>query len=616
MKSPKALYLSGFNINIHKCEFGHGNESIDSYADPETAVQQQLRLMQDEMEAYAKGPDPQLGNGPAVHIGIDSEWQYRPDKNDNLVLSYQYYMIADLGELSGIIYPKASNPERRIEFNKFTGLILQQAMQEGLIEAWPRIVYIYAHFLRADMTHFKSFWKMKNDVDGMRGTIASVQSNLTVDFETDKRRYKPKPVVLRDEHRHPRRTFIKFIDTMLLTPGGLGLDEAGKLIGLDKLELPEGYDKSDMARFLAECPVLFSEYAIRDSEVSVRFGLRIRAFVLEELAMKNSPPTIGSLSGSLCRKLIEVEHGGKEGFEKMFGREKQRSRIYWDEQKNRPHQIDDVQLNIYRERHEAFVTRCYHGGRNECYMLGPTDIGVFYDFDLTAAYTTGLLDLRALDYSQAFDSRRIEDFIVGEVCGFAHVAFEFPVGTRFPSLPVYSPTRGLYYPLTGISDCTAPELALAHELGADLKILIGIVFPWVSSDIRIFEPFVARVRQRRGHFKQRAKVFEEKLWKEIGNSAYGKTAQGLRDKSVFDPRTNRGKILPQSLLTNPFFAAHTTGLIRAVVSELIARVPAHRNVISVTTDGFLTDAAESELDLSGPLSRRFQTLQDRLDSNL
>lgn len=112
------------------------------------------------------------------------------------------------------------------------------------------------------------------------------------------------------------------------------------------------------------------------------------------------------------------------------------------------------------------------------------------------------------------------------------------------------------------------------------------------------------------------KVFEEKLWKEIGNSAYGKTAQGLRDKSVFDPRTNRGKILPQSLLTNPFFAAHTTGLIRAVVSELIARVPAHRNVISVTTDGFLTDAAESELDLSGPLSRRFQTLQDRLDSNL
>ncbi len=53
-----------------------------------------------------------------------------------------------------------------------------------------------------------------------------------------------------------------------------------------------------------------------------------------------------------------------------------------------------------------------------------------------------------------------------------------------------------------------------------------------------------------------------------------------------------------------------------MVSELIARVPAHRNVISVTADGFLTDAAESELDLSGPLSRRFQTLQDRLDSNL
>jgi hypothetical protein len=383
---------------------------------------------------------------------------------------------------------------------------------------------------------------------------------------------------------------------------------------IDKMDLPEGHDKAHMKRFMDECPEEFEIYAMRDPEIPVRYGLRIKAFVHQEMALKNSPTTIGSLAGTLCRQLLEVEHGGKEGFEKVFGREKQRSRIYWHETLNRPHQVDDVQLNIFRERHETFVTRCYHGGRNECFMLGPTEIGAYHDFDIAGAYTTGLVDLRELDYTQAFDSRRIEDFL-GHVCGFAHVAFEFPVGTRFPSLPVYSQARGLYYPRTGVSDCTAPELALAHAQGADLQIRIGIVVPWQSSDARIFEPFVARVRQRRGYFKLLAQVFEEKLWKEIGNSAYGKTAQGLRDKSVFDPRTNRGKILPQSLLTNPFFAAHTTGFIRAVVSEIIACVPAHRNVISVTTDGFLTDATKSELDLSGPLSRRFQELQDRLDSN-
>ncbi|STL92101.1 putative DNA-directed DNA polymerase [Escherichia coli] len=41
---------------------------------------------------------------------------------------------------------------------------------------------------------------------------------------------------------------------------------------------------------------------------------------------------------------------------------------------------------------------CYHGGRNECFMMGVTPSDHWYDYDLAGAYTTGLLDILTPDY--------------------------------------------------------------------------------------------------------------------------------------------------------------------------------------------------------------------------
>ena len=107
------------------------------------------------------------------------------------------------------------------------------------------------------------------------------------------------------------------------------------------------------------------------------------------------------------------------------------------------------------------------------------------------------------------------------------------------------------------------------------------------------------------------KSLEEVMVKEIGNSLYGKLAQGLSDKTAFDTATGLSKKIGPSAVTNPYMAAHTTGLIRAVCGELLHRIPAHRTVVSVTTDGFLTDAPLEELDQTGPLCRRYQALCQR-----
>ena len=56
------------------------------------------------------------------------------------------------------------------------------------------------------------------------------------------------------------------------------------------------------------------------------------------------------------------------------------------------------------------------------------------------------------------------------------------------------------------------------------------------------------------------------------------------------PALERPSSLQDSEITSPFFASYVTSLTRATLSELIASVPAHRTVISATTDCLVTDA--------------------------
>ncbi len=127
----------------------------------------------------------------------------------------------------------------------------------------------------------------------------------------------------------------------------------------------------------------------------------------------------------------------------------------------------------------------------------------------------------------------------------------------------------------------------------------------------MFLPFVQQVRENRNrHIKG---SLEEKFWKEIGNSLYGKLAQGLRAKTAFDTARGLNRSLPPSSVTQPFFAAHVTGFIRAVVGELMNALPSDSSVVSVTTDGFLTNCSLNKINMSGPLSSRFQSLCDIVD---
>lgn len=551
-----------------------------------------------------------------LHIGFDTEYVFNPETRQNDILSYQSYVVLpDNTGISNIIYPPDSQKKSRLSFKEFLCQTITPLLETGVITKWPGIINIYAHFIRADIASFANFWSdYKILLKGIRGTVSSFKNRYGIDFdEQQERRVKTEQIMFDKRTSPPRCSNVAFIDTLLITPGGMGLAECGELLGLPKLTIPAPYSITNMREYLLGDRAGFEAYALRDAEIAVRYALQVRNFCARELMIDRVPATIGAMAVSRFTKTLKENNMSPEV---CLGTHI-KTRELWLTEKQAFRTIKNPASAPSRELFETFPINCYHGGRNECFMMGVTPSDHWYDYDLAGAYTTGLLDILTPDYGNIRLSKNPDDYC-GHVMGFALVTFRFPESVPYPSLPVRTDQYGLFFPLSGESWATAPEIELALSLGAEMTIHNGIIVPWIcdtsphnSESTSVFLPFVQQVRENRNrHIKG---SLEEKFWKEIGNSLYGKLAQGLRAKTAFDTARGLNRSLPPSSVTQPFFAAHVTGFIRAVVGELMNALPSDSSVVSVTTDGFLTNCPLDKINMSGPLSSRFQSLCDIVD---
>ncbi|EOD2284457.1 TPA: hypothetical protein ACGE6N_004306 [Escherichia coli] len=557
-----------------------------------------------------------ISNDLTLHIGFDTEYVFNPETRQNDILSYQSYVVLpDNTGVSNIIYPPDSQKKSRLSFKEFLFQTITPLLETGVITKWPGIINIYAHFIRADIASFANFWSdYKILLKGIRGTVSSFKNRYGIDFdEQQERRVKTEQIMFDKRTSPPRCSNVAFIDTLLITPGGMGLAECGELLGLPKLTIPAPYSITNMREYLLGDRAGFEAYALRDAEIAVRYALQVRNFCARELMIDRVPATIGAMAVSRFTKTLKENNMSPEV---CLGTHI-KTRELWLTEKQAFRTIKNPASVPSRELFETFPINCYHGGRNECFMMGVTPSDHWYDYDLAGAYTTGLLDILTPDYGNIRLSKNPDDYC-GHVMGFALVTFRFPESVPCPSLPVRTDQYGLFFPLSGESWATAPEIELALSLGAEMTIHNGIIVPWIcdtsphnSESTSVFLPFVQQVRENRNrHIKG---SLEEKFWKEIGNSLYGKLAQGLRAKTAFDTARGLNRSLPPSSVTQPFFAAHVTGFIRAVVGELMNALPSDSSVVSVTTDGFLTNCPLDKINMSGPLSSRFQSLCDIVD---
>ncbi|MFB4504816.1 hypothetical protein ACE3JA_22160 [Enterobacter hormaechei subsp. xiangfangensis] len=557
-----------------------------------------------------------ISNDLTLHIGFDTEYVFNPETRQNDILSYQSYVVLpDNTGISNIIYPPDSQKKSRLSFKEFLFQTITPLLETGVITKWPGIINIYAHFIRADIASFANFWSdYKILLKGIRGTVSSFKNRYGIDFdEQQERRVKTEQIMFDKRTSPPRCSNVAFIDTLLITPGGMGLAECGELLGLPKLTIPAPYSITNMREYLLGDRAGFEAYALRDAEIAVRYALQVRNFCARELMIDRVPATIGAMAVSRFTKTLKENNMSPEV---CLGTHI-KTRELWLTEIQAFRTIKNPASVPSRELFETFPINCYHGGRNECFMMGVTPSDHWYDYDLAGAYTTGLLDILIPDYGNIRLSKNPDDYC-GHVMGFALVTFRFPESVPYPSLPVRTDQYGLFFPLSGESWATAPEIELALSLGAEMTIHNGIIVPWIcdtsphnSESTSVFLPFVQQVRENRNrHIKG---SLEEKFWKEIGNSLYGKLAQGLRAKTAFDTARGLNRSLPPSSVTQPFFAAHVTGFIRAVAGELMNALPSDSSVVSVTTDGFLTNCPLNKINMSGPLSSRFQSLCDIVD---
>ena len=146
--------------------------------------------------------------------------------------------------------------------------------------------------------------------------------------------------------------------------------------------------------------------------------------------------------------------------------------------------------------------------------------------------------------------------------------------------------------------------AFPSPAGGKLNECLWRIVP-TNADIRVFGAFIKKCIEKRNSYPK--KTLKNLLRKEVSNSSYGKTAQGLKQRGVFDMREKEMSRLPESRITNPFFAAFITSFVRAVLGEIMNALPLSRMVFSCTTDGFLTDATDAEVTaaMAGDLTRAF-----------
>lgn len=88
------------------------------------------------------------------------------------------------------------------------------------------------------------------------------------------------------------------------------------------------------------------------------------------------------------------------------------------------------------------------------------------------------------------------------------------------------------------------------------------------------------------------------LYKEMANSVYGQTVRGIGVKNKIDVSTGEVKRMNVGELANPIIASWITGFVRSVIGEMLYLTnKMGGRVVSVTTDGFISDIKDLEEDM-------------------
>ena len=555
-------------------------------------------------------------------ITLDVEWErHAINPRRNQVLAYGLLLDHDVQSTTDIIKPSGPEVRNRLNLGTLISSICKKATNEGVLDSMPEKITLVTHFGRGDLAACRDFPVLKKQLDALKNVFTTTGKSVHFKEELDAKTGLPVLALPRmpdervmkvpDESNELRDITVTFRDTSLLTAEGCkSLEAIGVLVGVAKVTLPSGHDKSRMGRFFEEHRDLAEKYLLADLDITTKYFRQLES-LFADLGMTSVPPTLGAAAVRLFEKTLRGltdAKGNAVTRERLFGIEKKKERRY-SRTTGRFYTFQTEEMSAEREMFERFNGRGYVGGRTESQLSGPTPAGLrLHDIDLKSAYPSAMAGIRIPDYGRAFLSDKTADF-TADVLGVAKVSFVCPPDLRFPPFAV--PTRyGLIFPRRGVTLATAPEIASAIDLGVEVTIHRGVIIPFCDDTVFPYAEFVRLTVELRNALKDKrigadgctvvADTVKSLAVKTLTNSLYGKIAQAVRPSNVFDSRTGTDKPLPPSAVTNAAVAAYITGLVRAAIAEMMNSIPHSHLVATVSTDGFLTSASISDISVAGP----------------
>jgi len=532
----------------------------------------------------------QVAQTPYLIVGFDVEYtspvltKAQVKKGDLTPLkihSYQFSACTHDGVAwTGIFLP---DQDEQYAFAEFLMFVYAVGGRHHGFKGIPSKVFLVGHNLKLTLPLVTDFTTFSQCLSINHGTVATGPNSVGV--------------YLTQTDGEMRMVDVQIRDTlMLVAQTSKRIKDVATLVGIEEVVIPASGDvvEPDLAQLIHSDWDLFSRYAINDAEICKRYLQRIIALTARDDGKFRVPMTLASIGIDLLRTHWNKEFQSGGMFEgktelALLGTESIRVNEYhsgYGHSVPKDKVVRKELLHIY----EPLITECYQGGRAEQYWFGPSDEGVWSDYDLTSAYPTAMSYIGLPDWDAMHNSNEVDHYKLDQL-GFAIVDFEFPESVRFPTLPVRA-ADAIVFPRKGRSYCAAPEIQLALRLKAKVKIITGIVIP---HDVTkpVFRDFVAQCAEKRMQAGDGS--FDGAFWKEISNTLYGKTAQGLKERRVYDMKDQASKQMPRSPITNAAFAAYITSFTRAVLGESMNSVPSNRSVFSCSTDGFITDATEAEM---------------------
>jgi hypothetical protein len=454
--------------------------------------------------------------------------------------------------------------------------------------------YLIAHFNVADLSMLSDFEEFKEGLDIVNKVFLTLKKPLRIEgFD----------VYIRD--------------SSLLVPGGKkGLEVLGDLYpGFEKGKISQD-EKENMKRFLEEDEERFKKYAVKDALIPL-----VHASFMEDFNIRIGNPTIpitlSSLGGNYVRdkwRLLGYE-GYQLSSEYLLG---ETSKSITPKGLLSLRDIG-VYLNL-------FISN-YKGGRNESFMYGVDEETKWFDYDLTSAYTTVMCLLGHPDYKKGRILRDKEFKLLNDMellysYTIIKGKFKFPDTVKYPSIPCFLDELTTIYPLEGECSLTGSEYLTAKKQGCEIDVELVYYIPfsktggddslsqkrWTKKDMDYklyghtsslrftslpFKGIISELQSlRRKHPK---KSLMNLLFKEVGNSIYGLIVRGINNKMKYDIKLKSTVRMGSSDLSNPILASWITAFIRSILGELLHKISEKGGkVVSVTTDGFITDLPNLE----------------------